>query len=459
MKTLLCFVAVLATGVCSGASLEKSFDDVSNTVLSRTGKRVQWNRGTPLDAEAQRYVRSLLKRPLTPNSAVQIALLNNHELQATYEEIGIAQADLIEAGLLKNPLFSIERRWPGQALEADLFAQFIDILFLPLRKRAARAQLEAAKSRVGNEVLRIAAEVRAGFYEHQGNLQLGDLGAEIEKATAASAEAALQLHQAGNIRDLDLANEEAMHVQAKFDLAKGQALAVASREKLNKLMGAWGEQTNWTIAPRLPEPPKNEIGTSGLESRAVDQRLDLAALRFEALSQAQSLGFARFQEVAQQFEIGGHYVREIPGEHSMGPSFRIPIPFLNFGQGAKARGEAKLRQLQERYLSLAVEIRSDVRAARDRMLNARQIVDYSESTALPLRRRIVEESQLQYNAMQISQFDLLRAKQDEVNAGRQSVEAQRDYWVARAELEKAVGGPLNGKMLRLSEGKDGTRGR
>jgi cobalt-zinc-cadmium efflux system outer membrane protein len=171
------------------------------------------------------------------------------------------------------------------------------------------------------------------------------------------------------------------------------------------------------------------------------------------------LGFARFQEVAQQFEIGGHYVREIPGEHSMGPSFRIPIPFLNFGQGAKARGEAKLRQLQERYLSLAVEIRSDVRAARDRMLNARQIVDYSESTALPLRRRIVEESQLQYNAMQISQFDLLRAKQDEVNAGRQSVEAQRDYWVARAELEKAVGGPLNGKMLRLSEGKDGTRGR
>jgi cobalt-zinc-cadmium efflux system outer membrane protein len=459
MKTIVCFAAVLATNLCSAASLDESFNDVSGTVLSRTGKRVQWNQGTPQDAKAEAYVRSLLKRSLTPNSAVQIALLNNHDLQATYEEIGIAQADVIEAGLLRNPLFSIERRFPGQALEAELVTEFVDILFLPLRKRAAKAQLEAAKSRVGNEILKIASEVRAAVYEHQGNLQLGDLGVEVEKAAAASAEAALQLHQAGNIRDLDLANEEAMHVQAKLDLAKGQALAIDTREKLNKLIGAWGEQTDWTIAPRLPDPAKNEIKTSSLESRAIEQRLDLTALRYEALGQAQRLGFARVQAVAQQFEIGGRYVHEIQSEHSTGPIIRIPIPLFDFGQGVKARGEARLRQLQQRYLGLAVQIRSDVRAVRDRMLNAREIVEYSRTTVLPLRHRVVEESQLQYNAMQISLFDLLRAKQEEVNVGRQSVEAQRDYWVARAELEKAVGGSLNGKLLQLSESKEIVHGR
>jgi cobalt-zinc-cadmium efflux system outer membrane protein len=459
MKTLACLIVVFVSSICPAASLDESFNDVSSKVVSRTGKRVQWNRGTSLDAEAEAYVRSLLQRPLTPNSAVQIALLNNHELQATYEEIGIAQADVIEAGLLRNPLFSIERRLPGQALEGELLTQFVDILFLPVRKRAARAQLEAAKARVGNEILKTAAEVRATFYEHQGNLQLGDLGAEVEKAAAASAEAALQLHQAGNTRDLDLASEEVMHVQAKLDLAKGQALAVESREKLNKLIGAWGEQTNWTIAPRLPDLPKKEVGAAGLESRAIEQRLDLVALRYEALGQAQGLGFARFQEVAQQFEIGGHYVREIPGEHSIGPSIRIPIPLFNFGQGVKARGEAKLRQLQQRYLGLAVQIRSDVRAARDRMLNARAVVDYSQGTMLPLRHRVIEESQLQYNAMQVSLSDLLRAKQEEVNAARQSVEAQREYWIARAELEKAVGGTLNGKLLQFSQNKETVRGR
>jgi len=459
MKIRACFIAVLVASVCSAASLDESFNDVSRTVLSRTGKRVQWNRNTPPDAEAQRHVEAMLKRPLTANSAVQVALLNNHQLQATYEEIGIAQADVIEAGLLRNPLFSIERRWPGQAVEAELLTEFIDVLFLPLRKRAAKAQLEAAKSRVGNEVLKTAAEVRVAFYEHQGNLQLGDLGVEVEKAAAASAEAALQLHEAGNTRDLDLANEEAMHVQAKLDLAKGQALAVESREKLNKLMGAWGEQTTWTITPHLPDPPKKEIGADGLESRAIEQRLDLAAIRHEAVGQAQGLGFVRYQEVAQQFEIGARYVKESQGQGSTGPTLRLPIPLFNFGQGAKARSEAKLRQLRQRYLGLAVQIRSDVRTARDRMLNARAVVDYSRVTVLPLRHRVVEESQLQYNAMQISLFDLLRAKQEEVNAARQSVEAQRDYWVARAELEKAVGGPLNGKLLQLSESKEVVRGR
>ncbi len=118
-----------------------------------------------------------------------------------------------------------------------------------------------------------------------------------------------------------------------------------------------------------------------------------------------------------------------------------------------------MRQLQQRYLGVAVQIRSEVRLARDRMLNARAMVDYSKSTVLPLRHRIVEESQLQYNAMQISLFDLLRAKQEEVNAARQSVQAQRDYWMARVELEKAVGGSLNGKLLQLSESKEIARGR
>ena len=454
MKTLVIGFVLLGAALCPAASLDKSFDDVSGVVMSRTGKRVQWNRGTAQDAEAERYVRAQLKRSLTPNSAVQIALLNNHELQATYEEIGLAQADLIEAGLLKNPLFSFQRRWPGQALEADILGEFIDLLFLPLRKRVAAAQLEAAKLRVGSEILKTAAEVRVAFYENQGNLQIADLAKSVEQATAASAEAALQLHQAGNTRSLDLANEEALHVQANVDFAKTQSAGVESREKLTRMLGLWGSDANWQVSPRLPAPPAKEIGIAGLESRAIAQRLDLASFKQETLSEARRLGLARFEAISQGFELGGHFERENDGTSSAGPSVILPIPFFNFGQAAKARTEAKVRQSQQKYLALAVQIRSEVRSARDRMLLARQRVDYVQSTALPLRRRVVGESQLQYNAMQVSLFDLLRAKQDEVNAGREYVEALRDYWVARAELEKAVGGSLNGKLLQVSDSKE-----
>ena len=454
MKTFIIGIVLLAANLCPAASLDRSFDDVSGVVMSRTGKRVQWNRGTAQDAEAERYVRAQLKRPLTANTAVQIALLNNHELQATYEEIGLAQADLIEAGLLKNPLFDFQRRWPGQALEADILGEFIDLLFLPLRKRVARAQLEAAKLRVGSEILKTIAEVRVAFYENQGNQQLSDLAGSVAQATAASAEAALQLRQAGNTRSLDLANEQALNVQAKIDFAKAQSAGIESREKLTRVLGVWGAGTEWKVAPRLPDPPENEIRAGGLESRAIAQRLDLAALKQETLTEARKLGVARFDVIAQGFELGGHFERETDGASSTGPSIILPIPLFNFGQAAKARSEAKVRQSQQRYLALAVQIRSEVRSARDRMLLARERVNYLQSTAMPLRRRVVEESQLQYNAMQVSLFDLLRAKQDEVTAGREYVEALRDYWVARAELEKAVGGSLNGKLLQVSDSKE-----
>jgi len=447
LRKLLLLSGTVALVGCAHVDPNPAFRELANTVHLRTGKRVQWNRGTAQDAEAQAAVASLLRHPLTADAAVQVALLNNRNLQATYEELGIAQADLVEAGLLRNPIFTFERRFPGQALEMDLLKEFIDILLLPLRKRIAAAQFEAAKLRVGHEILKTAAEVRAAFYEHQGDEQLVDLRKTVAEVTERSAETALRMQQAGNLKNLDLATEQASHAQAKIELAKAQSEAVQSREKLNKLMGAFGAQTNWTVASRLPELSGGEVSTSQLESRAIQQRLDLAAARQEFIAQARSLGIARADAILQGAEFGGHYEREISGEYAVGPSVNVPIPIFNQGQAAVARSSAKLRQSEQRYLALAADIRSDVRAARDKMLLSRRQVEYFKSTALPTRTRVTEESQLEYNAMQIGPFQLLQAKQEEVKTGADSVEALRDYWVARAELEKAVGGSLTGKPM------------
>src|SRR5438477_9493730 len=456
-NSLLLLTAGAVAG-CAHVDPNPAFQELANTVRLRTGKRVQWNRGNAEDAQAEAAVSSLLSRPLTAESAVQIALLNNHTLQATYEELGIAQADLVEAGLLRNPIFTFERRFPGQALEMDLLKEFIDIILLPLRKRIAAAQFEVVKLRVAHEILKTAAEVRAAFYEHQGDQQLVDLRKTVAEATERSAETALRMQQAGNLRNLDLASEQAAHAQAKIELAKAQSEAVQTREKLNKLMGAFGTQTNWTVASRLPELLGGEVSTAQLELRAIQQRLDLAAARQQFIAEARARGIARAEAILQGAEIGAHYGHEIEGGiHSIGPSVNVPIPIFNQGQPASARAGAKMRQAEQRYLALAADIRSDVRAARDKMLLSRRQVEYFKCTALPTRTRVTEESQLEYNAMQIGPFQLLQAKQEEVKTGAESVEALRDYWVARAELEKAVGGSLSGKFISLqSESKEAT---
>jgi len=459
LRKLFLLSGTVALAGCAHVDPNPAFRELANTVHLRTDKRVQWNRGTAQDAEAQAAVASILRHPLTADAAVQVALLNNRNLQATYEELGIAQADLVETGLLRNPIFTFERRLPGQALEADLLKEFIDILLLPLRKRIAAAQFEAAKLRVGHEILKTAAEVRAAFYEHQGDQQLVDLRKTVAEATERSAETALRMNQAGNLRNLDLATEQASHAQAKIELAKTQSEAVQTREKLNKLMGAFGTQTNWTVAPRLSGLPGSEVSTAQLESRAIQQRLDLAAARQQFIAEARARGIARAEAILQGAEFGGHYEHEIEGSvYSIGPSVNVPIPIFNQGQPASARASAKMRQAEQRYLALAADIRSDVRAARDKMLLSRRQVEYFKSTALPTRTRVTEESQLEYNAMQIGPFQLLQAKQEEVKTGAESVEALRDYWVARAELEKAVGGSLSGKFISLqSESKEATQ--
>src|SRR6266700_5237285 len=224
-------------------------------------------------------------------------------------------------------------------------------------------------------------------------------------------------------------------------------------------MGAFGAQPNWTVAPRLPELAGGEVSTSQLESRAIQQRLDLGAARQQFIAEARACGIARADAILQGAEFGVHYEHEIEGGlHSIGPSVNVPIPIFNQGQPAVARSSAKLRQSEQRYLALAADIRSDVRAARDKMLLSRRQVEYFKSTALPIRTRVTEESQLEYNAMQIGPFQLLQAKQEEVKTGADSVEALRDYWIARAELEKAVGGSLSGKFMSLqSEPKEATQ--
>src|SRR6266446_4652011 len=452
LRKLFLVSGTVALAGCAHVDPNPAFQELANTVHLRTGKRVQWNRSSAEDAEAQASVASLLSRPLSAGSAVQIALLNNHKLQATYEELEIAQADLVEASLLRNPIFTFERRFPGQALEADLLKEFIDILLLPLRKRIAAAQFEAAKLRVGHEILKMAAEVRAAFYEHQGDQQLIDLRKTVAEATERSAETALRMQQAGNLKNLDLATEEASHAQAKIELAKAQSEAVQTREKLNKLMGAFAAQTNWTVASRLSELPGNEVSTAQLESRAIQQRLDLAAARQQFIAEARTRGIARAEAILQGAQIGSHYEHEIEPRHSSGPSVSVPIPIFNQGQPASARASAKMRQAEQRYLALAADIRSDVRAARDKMLLSRRQVEYFKSTALPTRTRVTEESQLEYNAMQIGPFQLLQAKREEVKTGADSVEALREYWVARAELEKAVGSSLSGKLISRQKG-------
>src|SRR6185437_14382997 len=248
--------------------------------------------------------------------------------------------------------------------------------------------------------------------------------------------------QAGNTTELDYYTQRAQAGRAKIELANARAEAQDTREKLNALMGLWGEKTQWKIADRLPDVPAAEIDAEGLESLAVQQRLDLAAAKKEVLVQSRKYGLTVDTRFFARADAGVEGERETDGQWRIGPTISVPIPLFDQGQAAIARAHAELRQSQERYLALAIEIRSQVRAARARMLNARIAAQFYHDEILPTQQKLLDQTQLRYNGMLAGVFQLLQAKRDEIDAAAQYVEALRTYWTSRAELERAIGGPL-----------------
>lgn len=447
MRRWLVLALVAPLAGCATVSTHDAFTPVADTVQQRTGQRIHWRLGSPEDAEVSRRVDALLGAPLTADTAVEIALLENPSLQATYEELGVAQADLVQAGLLRNPTLFGSVQWPNVAaalpkLEFSIAQEFIDLFLIPLRQRVAEDELDRARFRVAHAVLSLSGEVREAFYTLQASQQLLAVRRMLVEASEASAELARRQRTAGNISELDLASEEAMYQQERLDVARAEAEVLGNRERMNRLLGLWGRRTEWTLADKLPELPAQDPSLERLETTAIAQRLDLAAARKETEALERSLGLARGARWIGSVEVGAITERDSDGQRLTGPSLSVEVPLFDQHQASIARLEAQWREARWRQDALAVEIRSEARAARSRLLSARAVSEHYRTVLLPLRERIVALSQQHYNAMTLGVYQLLAARQGEVNAYREYIESVRDYWIARSDLERVLGGRL-----------------
>jgi len=362
-----------------------------------------------------------------------------------YAELGVAQADLVQAGLLKNPVFDGAVRFlvRGGPVEPDLSTavNFLDIFYVPLRKRVAAARFEDVKLQVTGAVLDFAATVQTAFYDHQANAQLLELKQTIVQALAASLEVTQRLHAAGNITDLDLVRERALAGEAKLQLRAAETAVHQSREHLNTLMGLWGHQTTWHIDRRLPDIPEQPLPFDELELRALRQSLDVASARQRLLVAGEQMGVSRATALVPELSLGVGGERE-EGAWEVGPVFTFPIPLFDQGQARVGRAMAELRRAQQEYYALGVRVRATVRAVRERLQGAQDRALYYRDIMLPLWERIVHETQLQYNAMQRGVFELLRAREQQIQAAVAYIDALRDYWLARTDLGQILSGRL-----------------
>ncbi|MBN9688630.1 MAG: TolC family protein [Verrucomicrobia bacterium] len=430
---------------CTTTDPQAAFDSVNQTVGERTGTQLRWMRDEAAAAEMEKEVDELLRTNLTAHSALTIALLNNRSLQAKFEEIGVSQADLAQASRAQNPVISANWRPPmnGRGVvnsDYGLTQNLLDLLILPARKRIAASHLDQARGHIAQQVLDFNQEVQTAFYTFQALQQFANRLAVIVEVNEAAADVAQRQFAAGNINSLELKNQQLAFAQSRLDLAKVQAEARAEREKVNRLLGLWGRQTVWQATDELPPLPKDEFSLADVEAAAVTRRFDLMAARNDVVASAYAFNLKQNTRYVPGVDLGVSSERDVDGTWVLGPALALEIPLFDQGQPELAKLAARYRQARRQFEALAVNIRSEVRAARDALLAARDIAIYSNQVLLPQNQQLLGETLLQYNAMQMGNYDLLLAKQREQQAEQATIEALRDYWIARTRLQTALGG-------------------
>jgi cobalt-zinc-cadmium efflux system outer membrane protein len=348
--------------------------------------------------------------------------------------------------LIRNPVFSGHARVPeetGQTnLEFALMQSVLDVLYAPLRANIATAQFEQVKLQVAHEVLRLITEVKRAYYTAQAAVQTHAMQQTVLQAAEAAAELARRQYDAGNIRDFDLATEQAAYQQAQADSTRSEIALTQARETLNQLLGLSGaDAAGWTVAPDLPGLPPSDPSLDQLEDTALSQRLDVAAARKATEAIRRSLTLARLG-IIPSAEVGANTETEPDGDRVTGPMWDLAVPIFDWGQGNRALAKAQLRQSQHRLAALEVAVRAEVRTRHHRVVAERRLAQRYRDQLIPLREQIVASSQRHFNYMLIGAFQLLQFKQQEITARREYIEAVRDYWMASAELEQTVGGTL-----------------
>ena len=431
--------AGVLAAACTPAATRHGSQGVEALVADRASTRIAW---TGRDSAE---IPPIPRGALTRDSAVRLAMLRSPALRASLASVGIAAADLWQASTAPNPVLGAQYGAPasgGQAFSSvSLGFSIVGALQVPLRRRVAAAELASAEARVADAVLGLMDDVRRAYVGVQHAQQMLELRQNIATATAAAAGAARALRLAGNVSALVLAGEEAMAGQAAADLSDATRDADVARAGLSRLLGAGVADTAWSVPLLLRDPDTTAWRLATLDSLALARRLDVAAAREAARAAAAALGLSQRFSLLADGTIGAFSEREPDGRFT-GPTASLPLPLFDRGGAAIARARAVLRERVARHVALVGDVHADVRVRLAQARSARDRAQQLRRVVLPLRRRVIEEAQRHVNVNDISVFALLQAKQAELDTARSYLDALRDYWNARSDLERAVAGVL-----------------
>ncbi len=456
IRTLVLACSILVLSGCASLSSDGNIADLQALTTGKTAgaaidlSAVQKNRlqsSDLADALQKRHaaVNALLVQPLTAESAIRIAMLNSPRMGEALTRLNISDAERVQAGRLPNPHMAFAKLIDGQTREIERMFSFnlLGLLTLPWQAEFKNNQHELAKLAAAGEVVQLAADTKKAWFRAVAAAQSVTYLEDAKEAASAGAELAKRMAQVGNFSRLQQAQEQALLLDAALALARAQKTAVSERERLIRLLGLWGEQTQFTLPDRLPDLPKLAAEHADIEGAALRERLDVRSALAATDYTAKTLGFTKVTGFVSGLEIGlitKDKSDMLTGalDRTRGWELAVPIPLFDWGQAENARARSQYVQSVERVHDTAVQARSEVREAWYGYRSSHDIARQYLDRIVPLRQFMQAETQLRYNGMLVSSWDLLADMRVNIRTIVSTIEAQRDYWLAETDLQTAM---------------------
>lgn len=377
---------------------------------------------------------------LSADDAVAIALWNSSALEANLAAVGIAQADLLDAGLLRNPNFQSLIPVGAKPFEFLLNWPIEDLWQRKKRVLAARRNLDVVATGLvqnGLNLIRDVETAHADLWLAEKRTETLRESASVRGRIAVFTERRRDNGDASGL-EVSLARADA---RSADELAKRAAGDIeVARARLNQLIGLRDSPRALSAQARAQWPvlaPVDELVQSAFSSRP-----DLRAAELAVEAGSYRAKWQRSRILGMVIPMLSIKESGSPQAVRAGPGLTAEIPLFNRNQGQIARADAEVMQAAWRYAALRDQVEGEVREARARLEQARASLELLRTGIRPAVDQAIGQTEAAYRNGDASFLNVLETTRQKFDAVLREHEAEAALARAYAELERSVGKKL-----------------
>ncbi len=385
-----------------------------------------------------------LDTPLTLPQTIQILLSRSPQVRIELAQLGIADAEALQAELIENPHISIGALKPENGgrwqLDTSLSQPLLALFTRPLRRELAQENLLEAQLRLQAELQQLIAQTSEHYFAAVAAMQHCYVQNKMLEATIARQQLALSLYQAGNLSENNFLSYDNELRRAQQQMEKRQTIAYEKRLELLNLIGLSSSE-KIEFATQLPALPTETFNHPQLLDQAKTNRTDIKITQQQLAIVEKRQQLVKQQNGWRDITLGVNAEREFDGANNIGPEVEFALPVFNRGQGKLAEINANKTALDARLQKIELDADKSIAQALNLMDSARAQIKILEPALFVAEKR-VSLSNREVNFMLGSPFELLAIKRQQIQLAHEFTDALKSYWQARVQLELAIGQAL-----------------